>query len=139
MVENLYVLVEQITIILCLFALYDRKFKIDILTMGVLVVNMILFCIKQNGYLNGIYMLLIAVSIFIYSLYEFDKGIKVAVTNNSLYIIIISLLQLMFGFPMIGMNVIIDNDDVMLLIVNILILTVILLFGKGLIIYQDIF
>lgn len=43
MLEKLYYLIEQITMIVCLFGLYGKKVKVDILTMVALVVNIAIY------------------------------------------------------------------------------------------------
>lgn len=65
MVENLYYLVEEITMIVCLFGVYGKRVKIDILTMSTIVVNMIIFNLMLQGYIGMIYSVLVLVVLFI--------------------------------------------------------------------------
>ena len=122
MVEKLYYLLEEITMIVCLFGLYGKKVKVDILTTVVLVMNMFIFSLTQTGYIGEIYPVLALVMLFVYCLYEFRESIKLTMANFFLCIILITILQLISVFPMLVIRQFITDDACMLLIVNIIIL-----------------
>ncbi len=131
MLENfLMILVEQFCIILCLFALYGKKFRLDAYTMCVIVINMLTLYIKQLGYINHMTTIWIFIFILLYSLYEFDKNIKLAATNNALYFIIISLLQLICTMPVMLLQYILDNDAVIVTILNVIVLLIVICLRK---------
>lgn len=131
MVEKLYYLLEEITMIVCLFGLYGKKVKGDILTTVVLVMNMFIFSLTQTGYIGEIYPVLALVMLFVYCLYEFRESIKLTMANFFLCIILITILQLISVFPMLVIRQFITDDACMLLIVNIMILGfVIIVKGK---------
>ena len=132
MVENLYYLVEEITMIVCLFGVYGKRVKIDILTMSTIVVNMIIFNLMLQGYIGMIYSVLVLVVLFVYSLYEFKENIKLTMANFFLCIILITIFQLLSAFPMLFIRKFITNDSMLLLVINIMILFEILLFKRNL-------
>ncbi len=127
MVEKLYYLLEELTMIICLFGLYGKKVKIDILTMMALIVNMILFSFVQKGYIGQVYPVIALMILFVYSLYEFKQRIKKSLTNMLLCIILVSVLQMICILPMALLTMFIESDAVLLLIVNSVILSAIIM------------
>lgn len=126
MVEKLYYLIEEITMIVCLFGLYGKKVKVDILTMVALVVNIAIYSLFQEGYIGNVYSVLALIVLFVYSLYEFNQCIKTTASNLFICIILITTLQLFSVLPIGLIRMFIHNDDVIWIFVNLLILTVII-------------
>ena len=126
MVEKLYYLIEEITMIVCLFGLYGKKVKVDILTMVALVVNIAIYSLFQEGYIGNVYSVLALIVLFVYSLYEFNQCIKTTASNLFICIILITTLQLFSVLPMGLIRMFIHNDDVIWIFINLLILTVII-------------
>lgn len=127
MVEKLYYLIEEITMIVCLFGLYGKKVKVDILTMVALVVNMLTFSFVQKGYIGEVYSVLAIIVLFIYSLYEFKEKIVTTLINIFLCIILVATLQLICIIPMALIKVVIKSDDVSVFLTNLIILTITIL------------
>ncbi|MBP3340030.1 MAG: GHKL domain-containing protein [Lachnospiraceae bacterium] len=127
MLINLYLCIEQFCVIACLFALYGKKIRLDIHTMCIIVINLITLHIRDLGLINDIASVFIAIFTFIYCLYEFDKSIKRAIVNNVLYIIALSLIQLVCSIPVIFLRVLIHNEALILSLLNGLVLLVIML------------
>ena len=138
MLENLCLLIEQFSVIFCLFALYGKKIKIDVFTMSVIGINVMVLYIKYLGYLNEMATILIAMIVFIYCLYEFDKSVKLAIINNVLYLLIISLFQLLAAFAVALLQNILKNDVLIFTILNLIIMIVVILIGKNFMLYLTI-
>lgn len=127
MVENLLFLAEQMAILLCLCGLFGRKFKLDILTMVALVVNMVLFNFRYYGYIGPLYSVMVSIVLFVYSLYEYRESIKVTIVNNILYVIIMLILQMAFSVVMVLLKNVFTDKNVLMLVINVLILLVVLM------------
>lgn len=125
MLENIYFLLEEFTMIICLFGLYGKKIKIDILTMVAIVINMVLFSMARQGYMGHIYSLIALIVLFIYSLFEHKAKLKQSVTNMFLCIELIMLIQLVGIIPMSLLRIIIKNDSILLIVMNLLVMLVI--------------
>ena len=126
MVENLYYLVEDITMIICLFGLFRKRVNINILTMETLVINLIIFNLMLQGYIGKIYSVLELIVVFVYTLYEFKENIKLTLANFFLCIIFITIVQLLSAFPMLIIRKVITNDSMLLLVINLMVMFMIL-------------
>ncbi len=127
MVEKIYYLVEEITMIVCLFGLYGKKVKFDILAISALLVNILIYNCHQEGYIGEIHSFTTISVIMLYSIYEFNKNIRTTIINMLLCIILISALQLMCMLPIGLIKMVVNNDDILWISVNLIILLTVLI------------
>ncbi len=128
--ENVCVVMELCSIMICLAALYNEKFKLDISTMSVIVVNMIIIYMINVGYLEQESVILTYVITFLYTLVEFGQGVKKAIINNILYVIIISMLQLACAILLVILQNIVNVEKLFIILNSILVLLVIFILRK---------
>ncbi len=95
MINNIFFLMEALSVVLCIHYLYDEKFKLDIATVSLLAIDMILMQIIVYYDLSDVYTLAIYPIIVIYCIVKFGFKIKPLIINNILYMVIISGLQLL--------------------------------------------
>jgi len=127
MVENIYYLLEEITMIVCLFGLYGKKVKFDILAISALLVNILIYNCHKEGYIGEIHSFTTISVIMLYSIYEFNERIKKTIINMLLCIILIATIQFVFMLPIALIKMLINNDDIMWIVVNLIILIIVLI------------
>lgn len=132
MIERIYILLEIFSIIFCLFYLYGKKLKLDIYVMGLVTVDMVMLSLIDLGYLHKSASLLVYFLIFIFCLLEFEGTVRQACVNNLLYILVVSLLQLICVIPMAFINNLQLSDGTLGAIINGLVLISICIFRKSL-------
>ena len=129
---NAYIVLEIFTIMICIAALYNQKFRLNVSTMCVMVTNIIVMYMINEKYLEEAATLLVYAIIFIYCLIEYKGSIKLAIINNMLYFTIISLLQLISTIPLVLLQSIEGMEKYFLLIDSVCVLLCIYLFRNKL-------
>lgn len=99
MVTNICLLLEALSIVLCLHYLYDEKFKLDIETTSLLAINMILMTAINYYELPKIYSLTIYPIIGIYCGIKFGFKLREIIINVTLCIIIVGVIQMIVSLP----------------------------------------
>ncbi len=94
MVDRICVVLEALSIAVCLHRLYGKKFRFDIATVSLMTIEMIMMqAIDYFGWPKELSMLFAPV-VVIYCIIEFGFDLKELVINNILFIVIISILQI---------------------------------------------
>lgn len=95
MLERLYQLLEILAIIYCLHGIYGKKLRFNLPTAFLIIGDMmVLECINSYS-ANPIWFLVTYLLIAVYILIEFPYNLRRFVIGNMLYIIILSILQLL--------------------------------------------
>lgn len=98
-IRNCCLLLEALSIVLCLHHLYGERFKLDIRTVNLLAVDMIMMHMIDFYGLSGIISILIYPFIVIYCGLKFGFKIKLMLINIVLCVIIIGGIQLIVFSP----------------------------------------
>ncbi len=128
MLERAYVIIEMFSIVLCLYALYGKRFKISLYTSTLTVVVFAIIYAINIGKLDTTASVVTYLLIFIYSVVEFKSDIRKACINNVLYIIIISIVQLVCAFPVMLIARFGIDDATKGLIINSAVLVLVIVF-----------
>lgn len=99
MITNICLLLEVLSIVFCLHALYGEKVRLDISTTSFLAVYMIIMTIMNYGDLPPQYSMIIYPIIFIYCGTKFEFKIKTILINIVLCVVIVGVLQLVTMLP----------------------------------------
>lgn len=118
MVTNICLLLEALSIVLCLHYLYDEKFKLDIETTSLLAIYMIIMTVINYYRLPKIYTLLIYPAIALYCGFKFGFDISKLVINNILYLTIVGVIQLLATLPFYYLFDMHDFSNIQLLVIN---------------------
>lgn len=89
-----YVLLEALAVILCLHALYGKKFAFDKYTAVFIVSDCVLMISIWVFKWSQIVSMVVYVMILIYCLLEFGRDIRAAIVNIVLFVVIISSMQI---------------------------------------------
>lgn len=127
MIENICLLLEILSIVVCLHCLYEKKFRFDIITTSFLVIHMIIMSSINYYNLPRVSTVIIYPVIAVYSGIEFGFQWRALIINNILYVVIIGALQLIvascFG-KVFNVSFLVDKE---LLVVNGIILLLLFL------------
>ncbi|MCI8935453.1 MAG: GHKL domain-containing protein [Lachnospiraceae bacterium] len=99
MVTNICLLLEALSIVLCLHYLYDEKFKLDIETTSLLAIYMIIMTVMNYYELPKIYSMIIYPIIAAYCGVKFGLKLWEIIINETLCIIIIGIIQMIVTLP----------------------------------------
>lgn len=94
MITNICLLLEALSVVLCVHYLYGEKFKLDIVTVSFLAIDMIMMQAIDYYNLPRELSLLIYPIIAVYCGIKFGFKIREVIVNNILYLAIISSVQL---------------------------------------------
>ncbi len=95
MVDRICVVLEALSVVICLHHLYGKKFRFDIVTVSFLTIEMITIqAIDYFGWPSELSMLFYPI-VAIYCIIEFGFDLKKLIVNNVMYLIIIGILQIM--------------------------------------------
>ena len=92
-ITNVCLLLEALSIVICLHHLYGEKFRLDIETICLLAVDMIMMQTIDYFKLPSILSILMYPMIIIYCIRKFGKNLKRLIVNNVLYMLIIGCIQ----------------------------------------------
>lgn len=118
MITNICLLLEALSILLCLHYLYGEKFRLDIVTVSYLSIYMIIMTGINYYNLPKMYTMTTYPIIFLYCGIKFGFKWKAIIVNNILYIAIISGIQLIASLLYYFIFKVQFFDDVRLLAVN---------------------
>lgn len=99
MITNICLLLEALSIIVCLHCLYGEKFKLEIITVSFLSIYMIIMASINYYELPQIYTMIIHPIITIYCGIRFGFKLRTIIINSFLYLIIIGAIQLLISLP----------------------------------------
>lgn len=127
MIYLMYILLEAITVIICLHALYGKKVFIDLYTILFLTVDCIMMAAIEILGVNQNLSLLVYPIIIIYCILEFNSNIMEAIINTILFVVIISCVQLMVSIIFSCVRYFETlNGDIHAIIINLFVLVVII-------------
>lgn len=124
MIGRVCLLLEALSIVICLHHLYGEKFKLDIKTVGFLAIDMIMMTAIDYYGLPSTLSIIIYLIIALYCGLEFGFEWKKIIINNILYMVIVSSIQLAITFIYYNVFKIRYVDGVYLLIANTIILII---------------
>lgn len=123
MIERICLLLEALSIIICLHCLYGEKFRLNIVNTSYLVLHMIIMTAMNYYEVNKVYSFIIYPLIAIYCGVRFGFKWKAIITNYFLYLAFIGGIQLIIAigysciFSMLSINIL-DFNNSELLIIN---------------------
>lgn len=117
-ITNVCLLLEALSIVICLHHLYGEKFRLDIVTVSFLSINMIIMTSINYFELSRICTMIIYPIIIIYCGLRFGFKIKELVINILLCIIIVGGIQLVVSLPFYYFLNIHSFTEIKLLVVN---------------------
>ncbi len=119
MLYHIAVLLEVFSIVICIHEIYNRRTKLDIKTVGLLLVTVsVLEMIRQLNFNNAV-SLCTFVLMVLYCAYKFKDSVLGAIVNTLLMLILIGILQFVF---LLALNGVSFQDEVWrMLIINILV------------------
>ena len=130
--ERLYTLIEICNIICCLHFIYNKKIKIDIQSLLLIGIDCILFeWINIEGESHNLSMLMY-VLIFIYIIAEFGENIKSSVVANLIYVVVLSVAQLVGFLILTLLHLEFLKDSLSAIFINSIAFSVLLLIRKQL-------
>ena len=94
MIERIGFLIEILCVLLCIHALYGKKFRIDIKNIITIAGDLILMQFISEGQLPAVASILIYFFVFCYCIVEFGINKRELVVNTILYVVIICVLQI---------------------------------------------
>ncbi len=110
MIESVALVLELLVVLISLSKLFDRKFKINIY-MVILILFYLFIFNGINSYSFPMYISILAyIAIFLYGLFYYKKSLMVTLINCLLSFAIISVLQLIFYIPVFYITDLIDSD-----------------------------
>lgn len=95
MIERICLLLEALSIVICLHCLYGKKFKLDIYTVILLSIDMIIMTTIDYYRLPKIYSMVIYLVIILYCGVKFGFRWKEMIINNILYMVIVGGTQIL--------------------------------------------
>lgn len=96
-IKNVCLLLEALSMVICLHHLYGEKFKLDIITISYLSIQMIIMTAVNYFELPKTYTMTIYPVLIVYCGVKFGFQVKKIATNIALCIILIGLLQISLG------------------------------------------
>lgn len=120
MIQRICLVLEALSIVICLHHLYGEKFKLDIETTSLLAIDMIMMQTIDYYGLPSVLSVLIYPIIALYCGKKFGFNFRAIIINNILYMVIISGIQIAVTIPYYFMSGIQSFDKKELLIVNVL-------------------
>lgn len=118
MIGRVCLLLEALSIVICLHHLYGEKFKLDIKTVGFLAVDMIIMEFINHYELSKSYTMIIYPIIILYCGVRFGFKIRALIVNNILYMAIVSGIQLITVMLYYNVFSVQNFGNITLLIVN---------------------
>ncbi len=99
-------LLEILSALLCIHTLYGKKFRLNIKNIMLIATDLIVIQLVLEGRLPAITSMLICVLMFGYCIVEFGFQKRELIINNMLYIVMISILQLLSSEVLVYVNVV---------------------------------
>ena len=131
MIVSLYILLEVLTVVYFLHYLYGEKVKPDILTIGVILLETVGMKLIDMLQMNAVYSLTMYVVFAVYCAIKFRFDLKAIFINNILWMLLLSILQiLMMWFVTTIFHIESISDTATLFINGFNLMIVITLFGK---------
>lgn len=93
MLLHIALVAEILTVIICIYSIYGKRFKLDWKTLGVFFSILIVLEIINNNHLDGKYSILAYLLFFIYCIVEFRSSVRETLISIILCITIITAIQ----------------------------------------------
>ena len=93
MIERIGMLMEILSVLLCIYALYGKKFSLNIKNIIVIAIDVLFLQLISEGKLASEVSILIYIVIFVYCIIEFGTSKSQLIVNNILYIVILGIMQ----------------------------------------------
>lgn len=116
MIEQIYLLFEICAYLIIVNDLHGKKFKVDLLAVIVISVEVIIFQLTNQTILPNIFRIIPYTGLFIYMYVEFSTTIKKMVVNMLIAMSIVGGLQILFC-PFFA---VLKDEDISVLVINIL-------------------
>lgn len=97
-ITNVCLLLEMLSIVICLHHLYGEKLKLDIDTVCLLAIDMIMMQVIDYFSLSGVWSILVYLFVMLYCGRKFGFKIKIICINVSLCIILVGLIQMLMTY-----------------------------------------
>lgn len=130
MMTHLYTIIEFLNTIVCIHFLYNKKLKLNIPIILLLLLNAVVFGLINTYHLSPAIILALHISIFLYTLIYMENNIKLAILSNMLTSIITGLLPLLAGLPWMFVITDFPDSDIIALIANASTLIILFLIRK---------
>ncbi len=136
MIERIHLLLEGLSVLICLHHLYGKKFRLDILTVTLITIDIIIMTTINYYNLSKIYSVIIYPLIIIYCGFKFGFRWREIIINNILFLIIIGGSQLIiilsYGlvFNLLSSNILIFEKKETLIVSIIVLIIVSLVYPK---------
>lgn len=118
MITNVCLLLEMLSIVLCLHRLYGEKFRFDIVTVSFLSVYMIIMTAINYYGLPKVYTMATYPLVFLYCGLKFRFHIKAIIINYVLCLVIIGGIQLIIPLPLYYLGDVNTFGEIRLLAIN---------------------
>ena len=136
MIERVCLLLEALSVIICLHHLYGERLKLDIWTSSLIAIDLIIMLVIKYYGFSKIYTLVIYPIIMVYCGIKFGFKWKELIINNILYLIIIGGIQIItaicYGclFKMLSFNMLILKKNELLIINSVVLIIVLIILPK---------
>ncbi len=131
MVTNICLLLEAVSMVLCLHYLYDEKFRLDIATTSYLSIYMIIMTFLNYYRLPRGYSMIIYPVLAVYCGFRFGRELKSILINMALCVVIVGGIQMLITLPLcIILNKQLFKDYELLFISCLTLLSIVLLLPK---------
>lgn len=125
MIEGIYLLLEVLAIIVCLFWLYGEKIRLDIYNVILVICHIgLMMYVSHNG-LGYIYTIIIYGFIALYCVLEFGKPIRKAVINTCIMLVMVGTVQLFVSLIMNAFYKYFTNQKLYFVATNLLVLVIV--------------
>lgn len=98
MIGRVCLLLEALSIVICLHHLYGEKFKLDIKTVGFLAVDMIMMTAIDYYGLPSAFSVAIYLILAVYCAIRFEMNLKRIIVNEMMCVVIVGVIQLISSF-----------------------------------------
>lgn len=98
MIGRVCLLLEALSIVICLHHLYGEKFKLDIKTVGFLAIDMIMMTAIDYYGLPSAFSVAIYLILAVYCAIRFEMNLKRIIVNEMMCVVIVGVIQLISSF-----------------------------------------
>lgn len=137
MVEQVYLLAEILSVVICIFNLYGKKIKISIYLLILLTIDVMYITAINTGIISENSLPLMYVLIVFYALLEFKNKLIDTIFPCAMAWIMIAILQIIVYFFMSFLYFIVSDEDIVVLLSNIVV-CILLLMSRKLSFYKKI-
>ena len=137
MVEQVYLLAEILSVVICIFNLYGKKIKISIYLLSLLTIDVMYISAINTGIISENSLPLMYILIVFYALLEFKNKLIDTIFPCAMACVIIAILQIIVYFLISFLYFIMPDEDVVVLLSNVIV-CILLLISRKLSLYKKI-